>query len=75
FRNISRRGNSFNQLGLIHSSPLDCFKKMALNGMAIDRYNDQNIAGFYSNALKHLSSNHAARYPPQKSCGKIIKYN
>jgi len=46
---------------------------MALNGMVTDRYNDQSIAAFYSNALKHLSSNHAVRYPPHKVAGTNIK--
>jgi hypothetical protein len=42
---------------------------MALNGMVTDGYDDQSIAAFYSNALKHLSSNHAAKYPLPKAAG------
>jgi len=46
---------------------------MALNGMVTDRYDDQSIAAFYSNALKHLSSNHAVRYPLHKATSTNIK--
>jgi hypothetical protein len=45
---------------------------MALNGVVTDRYNDQSIAAFYSNALKHLSSNQAARHSPREAASKIL---
>jgi len=46
---------------------------MALNGMVTDGYDDQSIAAFYSNALKHLSSNHTSRDPPRVATGHNIK--